>query len=69
MDKALFEKALEMPPNERFTFTELILASIDHEEDQIRHAWIKEVKDRMKAVKKGEARLLDFEGLYNEFQN
>jgi hypothetical protein len=66
MDKALFEKALEMPPNERITFAELILASIDHEEDQIRHAWINEVKNRMKAVKKGQARLLDFDGLFNE---
>jgi putative addiction module component (TIGR02574 family) len=66
MDKALFEKALEMPPNERITFAELILASIDHEEDQIRQAWINEVKNRMKAVKKGQARLLDFDGLFNE---
>ncbi len=64
MDKELFEKALQLPPNERLTFAELILASLDHEEDGIRHAWIKEVNDRMKAVNEGQAKLLDFEGLY-----
>lgn len=66
MDTAILEKALEMPPNERLTFAELILASIDHEEDEIRQAWIQEVNDRMKAVNEGKARLLNFEGLYNE---
>ena len=66
MDKALFAKALEMPPNERLTFAELILASLDYEEDEIRQEWIKEVNDRMRAVKEGRARLLDFESLYYE---
>jgi len=33
MDKKLFEKALLMPPNERVTFAELILASLEHEEN------------------------------------
>ncbi len=65
MDKKLFEKVLKMPPNERITFAELILASLDYEEDEIRYAWIKEINDRMKAVKEGKARLLDFEDLYN----
>jgi hypothetical protein len=66
MDNTLLEKALEMPPNERVAFAELILASIDYEEDGIRQAWIAEVKNRMKAVNEGSAKLLDFEGLYNE---
>lgn len=65
MDETLFEKALEMPPNERLTFAELILASIDHKEDEIRQTWINEVNDRMKQVKEGEAKLLNFEDLYN----
>ncbi len=66
MDNTLLEKALSMPPNERVAFAELILASIDHEEDGIRKAWIAEVKNRMQAVSEGRAKLLDFEGLYNE---
>ena len=66
MDNALLEKALKMPPNERITFAELILASIDYEEDEIRQSWIHEVNDRMKAFNEGRARLLDFEGLYHE---
>ena len=64
MDNSLLEKALEMPPNERVALAELILASIDHEDDGIRQAWIAEVKNRMKAVSEGKAKLLDFEGLY-----
>ena len=65
MDKELFEKALQMPPNDRLTFAELILASIDFEEDKIRNEWIEEVYDRMKAVTEGRAKLLDFERLYH----
>lgn len=65
MDKELFERALKMSPNERLTFAELILASLEQEEDEVRTAWIAEVKDRMKAVNEGRAKLLDFEALYN----
>jgi len=64
MDKELFEKALEMPPNQRLAFAELILATIDHEETEVRQAWLAEVKNRMNAVKEGKAKLLDFESLY-----
>ena len=66
MDKTLLENALEMPPNERVLFAELILASIDYEGEEVRQAWISEVKDRMQAVNEGNAKLLNFESLYNE---
>lgn len=66
MDNKLFEKVLEMPPNERVAFAELILASIDHEEEEVSQAWLSEVKNRMNAVKEGKDRLLDFESLYYE---
>ena len=66
MDKTLLEKALKMPANERLAFAELILASIDNEDDEVKLAWIKEVEDRMHAVNEGRAKLLDFEDLYNE---
>jgi len=65
METILLDKALELPPNERVAFAELILASIEHEEEEIRQSWILEVKDRMKAVKEGKAKLLDFDELYN----
>jgi hypothetical protein len=65
VDKELFEKALQMPPNDRLTFAELILASIEFEEDEIRNAWIEEVRDRMKAATEGRANLLDFIRLYH----
>lgn len=66
VDKALFEKALEMPPDERLLFAELILASIDYEDDGIRESWINEIKSRMEAVSAGKVKLLDFEGIYND---
>jgi len=65
MDKELFEKALKMSPNERLAFAELILASLEHEDNEVRTAWIREVKDRMKAVNEGRSKLLDFEVLYS----
>ena len=65
METILLEKALELPPNERVAFAELILASIEHEEEKIRQSWISEVKDRIKSIKEGKATLLDFEELYD----
>lgn len=66
MDNALLEKAFQMPPNERVVFAELILASIDYEEDKIRQSWSAEVSNRIKAVNEGGSKWLDFESLYNE---
>lgn len=66
MNNSLLEKALEMPPNERVVLAELILASIDYEDDKIRRSWIAEVSNRIKAVNEGRAKLLDFESLYDE---
>jgi len=66
MNKALVEKALEMPPNERVEFAEIVLASIDFEEEEVRQAWLSEVNDRIRAVNEGKAKLLDFETLYHE---
>ena len=66
MNTILLDKTLELPPNERVAFAELILASIDYEEEEVRQLWIKEVKERMNAVAEGKAGLLDFEALYHE---
>ncbi|NQU66153.1 MAG: addiction module protein [SAR324 cluster bacterium] len=66
MDTNLLDIAMKMPPNERVALAELILASIDFEEDKIREAWLLEVKKRMDAVNEGKSKLLDFELLYNE---
>jgi putative addiction module component (TIGR02574 family) len=66
MNKELIDLALKLPPNERLAFAELILASLEHEEEEVRQEWIKEVNERMKAVNQGKAKLLDFDELYNE---
>jgi putative addiction module component (TIGR02574 family) len=63
MESRLLEEALKMSPNERVALAEMILASIDHEPEEIRQAWISEVQDRMVAVREGRAILLDFESL------
>jgi len=60
------EKALEMPPNERVVFAELILASIDFEKEEILESCVTEVKSRMIAVNEGKARLMDFGEIYHE---
>jgi hypothetical protein len=53
-----------MPLNERVELAELILSSIDHEDEVIRQAWVAEVKDRVTAVREGRANLLDLRELY-----
>ena len=63
MDKLLINKAMEMPPILRVALAELLLASIDYEEEEIREAWISEVNERMKAVHEGRATLLNFDAL------
>jgi len=69
MDKEQYDKALKIPLNKRVVLAELILASLEHEEKEVRDAWIAEVKKRMKAVDEGKAGLLDFDALYNEGYN
>jgi len=66
MEQALLEQALAMSPNERVEFAQIILASIEHEDEKIRQKWITEVKDRMDAVKSGKSKLIDFDSLYHE---
>ena len=63
MDKLLITQAMQMPPIQRVALAELLLASIDNEEEEIRQAWIGEVNERMKAVEDGSSTLLDFEAL------
>ena len=66
MDQELYDRALKIPPNERALLAELILASLEHEESDIREAWINEVKARMKAANEDKAKLFDFDSLYDE---
>ncbi len=64
MDKLLINKAMKMPPIQRVALAELLLASIDNEEEEICDAWISEVNERMNAVKEGRSTLLDFDALF-----
>lgn len=69
MTQNLLDEALKMPPNERIEFAQLIMASIDCEDDKIRKLWLDEVKDRRQAVKDGHAKLIDFDNLYHSFHS
>jgi hypothetical protein len=64
MNVKLFDEAMKIPPRERVAFAELILASIEHEDEGIKEIWVSEVKDRMKSVQDGTSTLLDFNQLY-----
>lgn len=69
MDKLLIYKAMKMPPIRRVALAELLLASIDCEEEEIRDAWISEVQERMQAVNDGRSTLMDFDALCREAWN
>ena len=64
MDKLLINKAMKMPPIQRVALAELLLASIDYEEEEICEAWVSEVNERMNAVNEGRSTLLDFDALF-----
>jgi hypothetical protein len=66
MYQSLLDRALAMSPNKRVEFAQIILASIEHEDEKIRAKWVAEVKERMAGVKSGEAKLIDFDNLYHE---
>ena len=50
-----------MPPIQRVALAELLLASIDNEEEEIRQSWINEANERMKAVEEGRSKLHDID--------
>jgi putative addiction module component (TIGR02574 family) len=64
MDKKIFEEILKMPPNERLVFAELIFASLEHDNTEVRDVWLAEVDERVNAVKEGKSTLLDFDLLH-----
>ncbi len=66
MKQELLDQTLAMSPNERVEFAQLILASIEHEDEKIRDKWITEVKNRIETVKTGKSKLIDFDSLYHE---
>jgi putative addiction module component (TIGR02574 family) len=66
MEQALLDKALAMSSHERIELAEILLASIEHQEEKIRDKWITEVKERMEAAQVGKAKLIDFDSLYHE---
>ncbi len=66
MNVKLFDEAMKIPPRERVAFAELILASIEHEDEGLQKIWLSEVKDRMISVEDGTSTLLDFNQLYAE---
>jgi putative addiction module component (TIGR02574 family) len=66
MEQSLLDQTLAMSPNERVELAEILLASIEHEDEKIREKWITEVKDRIESVKTGKAKLIDFDNLYHE---
>lgn len=65
LNENIFKEILSMPPNERLVFAEMILESLEIEDEDIKQAWITEVKSRIIAVKEGKASSLDFDKIYN----
>ena len=61
MDKLLINKVIQMPLIQRVALAELLLASIDNEDDEIRQSWIVEANERMKAVEEGRSELYDID--------
>ena len=66
METGLLEKALELSPSERVAFAESILASIDHEDETIRQAWVTEVEQRRQSIREGSSQLLDYATVMGE---
>ena len=65
MNEAILEQVLEMKPSERLKFVQVVLASFDHEDAQVRDAWLLEVKRRIRSHDSGDAEFFDFEEVFN----
>lgn len=64
MNKVLLNQVLAPKPIERLKFIQVVLASFDKEEDDIRRSWLDEVHKRIDLVKRGETEFLDFEEVF-----
>ena len=66
MNVSILDEALKITPKERVLLAELLLESIDYEDETLKKTWLNEVKARMQAVENGQAKLLDFNQRYVE---
>jgi putative addiction module component (TIGR02574 family) len=61
MNAQLLDQAMKMRPAERIEFAQLLLTSVHEEDEDIRQAWIQEVRRRIERYENGEVKLLTFE--------
>ena len=60
--KEVAEKALKLPSNARASLAEILLESLDHEEDfPVSDEWKAEVQRRCREIDRGETRLISAE--------
>ena len=60
--KEVAEKALKLPSNARASLAEILLESLDHEEDfPVSDEWMAEVQRRCREIDRGETRLIPAE--------
>lgn len=65
----LIEQALGLPANERATFAERLLSSLDPDLSEIDQLWAKEAEDRLDAYERGEIEAIPAEEVFNEIKN
>jgi putative addiction module component (TIGR02574 family) len=64
------EKALRLPLSARASLAEILLESLDHEEDfLISDEWMSEIKKRCREIDEGKVQLISSEDVLAQLQN
>lgn len=64
MDRALLERALNIPANERVELAQILLASIEVQDEGVRRSWIDEVQRRIASHRDGRSSLNAMEDVF-----
>lgn len=62
----IIEEALELKPQERYIVIENLVQSLNKPDKEIEKIWIEESKKRLETYKKGEAKTLSYDQVFNQ---
>ena len=67
MDKALFDRVLQLNAGEKLTLIEVLYKSLDRPDPEVDRHWLDVAADRQSSVVKGDARLIPASEVFGKY--
>lgn len=64
VDSILFEKALELKPQDKIVLIEALVTSLDQPDPEISKIWVQEAEERLKAYREGKTKGIPGEEIF-----